>query len=58
MVEGINNKFFMDENHNKALKIAVSEFSKLNIDKGKEYTIKDFKNGSTNWMNQNQTKRD
>ena len=28
----------------KSLKIAISEFYKLNIDKGKEYTIKNFKN--------------
>ena len=48
----------MDGDQKKSLKIAISEFYKLNIDKGKEYTIKDFKNGSTNWMNQNQTKRD
>ena len=35
----------MDGDQKKSLKIAISEFYKLNIDKGKEYTIKNFKNG-------------
>ena len=35
----------MDGDGRKSLKIAISEFYKLNIDKGKEYTIKNFKNG-------------
>ena len=56
----------MDGDQKKSLKIAISEFYKLNIDKGKEYTIKNFKNGGIpkptvyKWLakNQNQTKRD
>ena len=35
----------MDGDGRKSLKMAISEFYKLNIDKGKEYTIKNFKNG-------------
>ena len=35
----------MDGDGRKSLKIAISEFYNLNIDKGKEYTIKNFKNG-------------
>ena len=34
----------MDGDHKKSLKIAISEFYKLNIDKGRGYTINHFKN--------------
>ena len=35
----------MDGDQKKSLKIAISEFSKLNFEKRKEYTIKHFKSG-------------
>ena len=46
----------MDGDQKKSLKIAISEFSKLNFEKRKEYTIKHFKNGGIprrtmlNWL--------
>ena len=48
IADGKNGKFVMDGDQKKSLKIAISEFYKLNIDKGKEHTIKNFKDGSTN----------
>ena len=51
----------MDGDRKKSLKIAISEFYKLNSEKGKKCTIKHFKSGgiprSTNQKNQNQAKR-
>ena len=35
----------MDGDSKKSLKIAITEFYKLNSSKGKEYTFKNFKNG-------------